>query len=94
MKDFALIDFTSGTFPSVTADQSSGPTVRDGAPLDADWVSDLWGAFQALLNKAGVTPSGVTEAWAASDIMDSIRKIAGSPGEILFWGGRDASDCK
>jgi len=90
MKDFALIDFTSGTFPDVTADQSSGPTVRDGAPLDADWVNDLWGSTQALLNAADVSPSGSAESSSASDVLDSVRKISGAPGEILFWGGRDA----
>ena len=90
MKDFALIDFTSGAFPDVTADQSSGSTVRDGTPLDADWVNDLWGAFQAILTKAFVTPSGSSEASTVSDVLDSIRKIAGAPGEIVYWGGRDS----
>ncbi len=88
MKDFANIDFTTGAFPSVTADQSSGPTVRDGCPLDADWVNDLFGAFQALVSKAGITPSGNNESSTSSDILDAIRKISGSPGEITFWGGR------
>ena len=88
MKDFANIDFTTGAFPTVTADQSSGPTVRDGAPLDADWLNDLWGSFQALLSKAGITPSGSNESTTASDILDAIRKISGAPGEITLWGGR------
>ena len=87
MKDFSAIPFTTGTFPDVTADQSSGATVRDGAPLHADWVNDLWGAFQAMLDAADVTPSGSAESSSASDILAAIRKIAGAPGEILYWGG-------
>jgi len=50
----------------------------------------MWGSFQAILDRADVTPSGTTESSTASDVMDSIMKIAGAPGEILFWGGRDA----
>ena len=90
MKDFGNIDYTTGSFPNAVAEDSSGPTVRDGTPTVADWVNDLWGALQATLESADVTPSGATENATNSDFLDSIRKVSGAPGEILFWGGRDS----
>lgn len=84
MLDFSGFDNTSGTFPDVEATDSSGPTLRDGTPINAALINDIWGAFQAVLNAAGTTPSGNNEASSASDLLDSIRKLGGAPGEIVL----------
>lgn len=85
MKDFSTISNTSGTFPNVVSQDSSGPTLRDGTPMTSVVVNDIWGAFQAILNTAGTTPSGAAEIATASDLLDSIRKVGGTPGELVFY---------
>lgn len=85
MLDFSGLDNTSGAFPSVTATNASGPTLRDGTPITANLVNDIWGAFQAILNAAGTTPSDSVESSSASDLLDSIRKLGGAPGEIVMY---------
>jgi len=84
MKDFSTLDNTSGAFPDVLATNSSGPTLRDGTPVNANLVNDIWGAFQAILNTAGTTPSGSVDSSSASDLLDSIRKVSGAPGEVVL----------
>jgi hypothetical protein len=84
MLDFSGLNNTSGAFPNVEATDSSGPTLRDGTPITASLVNDIWGAFQAILNAAGTTPSATNETSTASDLLDSIRKIGGAPGEVVF----------
>ena len=85
MLDFSGLDNTSGAFPSVVATNASGPTLRDGTPITADLVNDIWGAFQAILNAAGTTPSDAVESSSSSDLLDSIRKLSGAPGEIVMY---------
>jgi hypothetical protein len=85
MLDFSDFDNTTGSFPSVEATDSSGPTLRDGTPINANLINDIWGSFQAILNTAGTTPSGDNESSSASDLMDSIRKLGGTPGEIVMY---------
>jgi hypothetical protein len=84
MLNFSDFDNTSGSFPNVEATDSSGPTLRDGTPINANLINDIWGAFQAILSAAGTTPSDGVETSSASDLLDSIRKLGGAPGEIVF----------
>lgn len=79
MKDFATIPNITGTFPSVTAKNSSGAGATDGTGLVADWVGQFFGAIQSALNRAGLSPSGVLEAWAAENAF-----AHGSPGEATI----------
>jgi hypothetical protein len=85
MLDFSEFLNTTGAFPNVEATDSSGPTLRDGTPINANLINDIWGAFQAILNAAGVTPSEGVESSSASDLLDSIRKLVGAPGEIVMY---------
>jgi hypothetical protein len=85
MLDFSGFDNTSGSFPNVEATDSSGPTLRDGTPINANLINDIWGAFQAILNAAGTTPSDGVETSSASDLLDSIRKLGGAPGEVVLY---------
>jgi hypothetical protein len=75
MLDFSGLNNTTGSFPNVEATDASGPTLRDGTPITASLVNDIWGGFQAILNEAGTTPSDNVETSSASDLLDSIRKI-------------------
>ncbi len=84
MLDFSDFLNTTGAFPNVEATDSSGPTLRDGTPINANLINDIWGAFQAILSAAGVTPSEGVESSSASDLLDSIRKLGGAPGEIVM----------
>lgn len=85
MLDFSGLDNTTGSFPNVEATDASGPTLRDGTPITASLVNDIWGGFQAILNEAGTTPSDSVETSSASDLLDSIRKIGWAPGEIVMY---------
>ena len=50
-----------------------------GTPLEQDWVNDLWGFLQALLDRAGITPSGDPDEVGASDYMDALESMFGGP---------------
>jgi hypothetical protein len=43
-----------------------------GTPLEQEWLSDLFGWQQALLDAGGITPSGVPDEVGASDYMDAL----------------------
>lgn len=43
-----------------------------GTPLEKAWVNDLWGFLQALLDRAGITPSGDPDEVGASDYLDAL----------------------
>ena len=53
------------------------PGDGSGTPLEAAWVSDLAGWQAALLEEAGITPSGQPDKLGASDYTDAIKFIAG-----------------
>jgi len=96
MKDFGTIDFVTGSFPATVAKNSSGPTVRDGTPVTKQWVDELFGSFQAMLKYTGITASGTAESAAdapesvsSSQVLEAIRKMAGAPGEVVYFAGRD-----
>jgi hypothetical protein len=65
MKDFHDIANILSTYPTVTAKDCSGAGATDGTPAISAWVNNFWGIVQAALNRAGLTPSGILEAWAA-----------------------------
>ena len=83
MIDYSTIANTVGTFPDVVAQNASGPGSTDGTPYLKSVIDDLWGARQALLDAAGMTPTGVTESATVSQQKEAIQKISGSPGEVV-----------
>ncbi len=89
MKKFEDITIVvTGTYPDTKAVASSTPTTPDGTPYLKALLDEQWGYIQALLNHAGITPDGVVESAAVgSQVMESIQKIAGYPGEIVGWMG-------
>lgn len=72
----------SADYPYGGARNQSVPGDNTGTPLEADLVNDIFGFQQALLEEAGIVPSGTPETATASqykDALDSIyqRKDAG-----------------
>jgi hypothetical protein len=67
MKSFVDIPQVNGVFPGVTAKNCSGAGATDGTPAIQEWVNNFWGHMQTLLNRVGITPSGVLEAWGAEN---------------------------
>jgi len=98
MIDFLTSQGTNitGTFPSVAPKNVSGAGATDGTALLANWVSNLWGSFQDAMSRAGLTPSGVAEAFAAetgtlplgttaTQWRTAMQMAYGSPGEVVLW---------
>lgn len=75
MKDFADLNNSSGSFPSVIGVDASGPGEVDGTELTADYFNQHLGWIQAVLNNAGVTPSGSDEVYNASQILNALKLI-------------------
>ncbi|MCK5603586.1 hypothetical protein KAR91_17000 [Candidatus Pacearchaeota archaeon] len=91
MIDYATIANVSGAFPNVVSLNSTGPGNLDGTPYIKSVIDDLWGANQALMDAAGLTPDAVTESTTASQRLEALRLVLGYPGECIFWMG-DAAD--
>lgn len=98
-----MIDFVTGqggniigSYPNVLAKNTSGAGATDGTALLANWVSNLWGMVQDLMQRAGLTPSGVAEQYAAetgvlplgttsTQARTALQMAFGSPGELVLW---------
>ena len=57
-----------------------------GTPLEADWVNDLWGFLQALLDRAGITASGSPDEVGTSDYLDSLSQWIGVEDDLYQRG--------
>lgn len=78
--------YTNGLpYPFTLAINATGAGTGDGTEIVKILVDDLWGARQALMDAAGLTPDSVTEAPDTSQLLEAIRKISGSPGEGVIW---------
>lgn len=87
MKDYADIANTVGAFPDVVSKNVTSPGAMDGTPFIKDLIDDLWGFSQALMDAAGLTPTGVVESASVSQRLEAIQKIVGHPGEVVPWMG-------
>lgn len=47
-----------------------------GTPLERDWLNDVWGFLQALLDRARITPSGTPDRVGASQYLDAVQAVA------------------
>ena len=79
MKDYSVIGtpHTSGSFPDVKAVDASGAGETDGTPVKKIYMDNDWGARQALMAAAGLTPNGVTEAAGASQTLEALEFLKG-----------------
>lgn len=83
---FSSFTYTNGAaFPNTLSVNATGAGTGDGTEIIKLLVDDIWGARQALMDAAGLTPDSVTEAPSTSQLLDAIRKISGSPGEGVIW---------
>ena len=72
--DFQNLANSSGSFPDVIGVDASAPGATDGTELTADLFNDFMGAFQAILNEVGSTPSGSPESGSGtSQILNALR---------------------
>ncbi len=46
-----------------------------GTPLESDWINDIWGFLQALLDVAGITPSGDPDTVGASQYLQALQDV-------------------
>jgi hypothetical protein len=90
MLDYALINNTSGAFPLVISNNSTGPGNLDGTPYIKNFIDDLWGFSQALMSAASLTPNAVQESATASQRLEALRRVSGYPGEVVCWMGDQA----
>lgn len=90
MIDYASTPNTSGAFPNVVGLNVTAPGAGDGTPFLKSMIDDLWGARQAIMDHANLTPDAVTESASASQFLEGIQKVAGHPGEVIAWDGEAA----
>lgn len=76
MKDYATLPNITGTFPDVEGVNSSGSGATDGTPYIKQVVDDIFGARQALMQRAGLIPSGVQESAAVSQFLQAVELVA------------------
>ena len=66
-----------GNNPDGTFKNETTPDVSDdGTPNDEKWAQDMWGFFAHILNKVSVSPNGVQENEATSQIYDALESVA------------------
>lgn len=92
MRDWStVVANRSGSFPDVLAINSSGASSPDGTEFIAAYINNgIFGPTQALMDYAGLTPDGVTEAAGVSQLLEAIRLGHGiGPGKYVQWGLND-----
>jgi hypothetical protein len=72
------VDYPYGLAQNITT-----PGDGTGTPFVADLVNDLWGLQQELVQRAGITPSGVPDHAGDSDVFNAMRRTCGYPGLIV-----------
>ena len=72
-------------FPGTLGVNASGPSATDGTEYVKAFIDDIWGARQALMDEAGLTPDGVTEAPGTSQFVEALRLIGSGPGIGAEW---------
>lgn len=83
---FSSFTYTNNqVFPDTEAVNVSGAGQQDGTEFIKPFVDDLWGARQALMVWAGLTPNSVPESVADSQQLDALRLVFGSPGMGYEW---------
>lgn len=74
----------SADYPYGSAQNITTPGDGTGTPFVADLVDDWFGFQQEVVQRAGITPSGLPDHAGDSDVFDGLRKtIGGYPGHII-----------
>ncbi len=69
-------------FPNTKGVNSSGGAATDGTEFVANFINDLWGMMQGLLERTGQTPNGIVEAFDNSQIIKALQRFT-IPGMIV-----------
>lgn len=72
----AQVDTGDAGYPHGKARSSGSYQDGTGTPLNKDWLNDLWGFQQALLDAAGATPSGDPDEVGASQYLTALIDVA------------------
>ena len=67
---------TDAGYPQGKARNAGSYQDGTGTPLERDWVNDVWGLLQSLLDDAGLTPSGSPDQVGASQYLEAIEALA------------------
>lgn len=80
------IDTGDAAYPQGKAKNVTTAGDGTGTPLEAAWVNDLWGFKQALLDAAGITPSGTPDEVGASQYLTALLDLIST--RAFVWTGR------
>jgi hypothetical protein len=77
----SFVNTDGAAFPDTKALNVTAPGAGDGTEFVKLMIDDIWGRAQALMDYAGLTPDGVSEAAGTAQIIDAIVKgFAVGPG--------------
>jgi hypothetical protein len=87
----SLINTNGLAFPNTLAVNASGPSATDGTEFVKLMIDDYWGRFQAILDYAGLSPDGVTEAPGTSQHIEALQLgfMGMAPGTGVIWWQND-----
>ena len=71
------INPSNADYPFASAKNVSLPNSGDGFPLEKEWINDLLGWEQALLKKAGISPSGKADTARNSQYLAAMQALCG-----------------
>lgn len=77
----------TGAFPNVVGRNVATPGDGTGTEWIKAFIDDHWGARQALMNYAGLTPTGVQESASASQFLEALQKAFIPAGTVVGWHG-------
>jgi hypothetical protein len=83
-----IVPPTAG-YPYGSAQNVTVPGDETGTPWEKVLLNDIFGFQQAMLDAAGIVPSGSADQVGASQYLESLQKIAGFPGTIVALGLND-----
>ena len=69
------VSTTDAAYPQGKAINLVGAVVGTGTPVEAQWLNDDWGFKQAILDEAGITPSGFPDEVGASQYLEGLKLI-------------------
>jgi len=71
-------------FPTTQAINVSSPGAGDGTEFIALMVNDIWGSKQAIMYHAFLTPSGSSETYSSSQILQALKNGLSPVGTVLM----------
>lgn len=85
MIDYKANFQTDGTnFPGTQAINVSTPGAGDGTEFKALMPNDQWGARQAIMNYAGLTPNAVSESYTNSQFLTALTRSLSPAGTVFL----------